>query len=87
MPKEKAPKIFEKFEIERCPTVIFTRTDKKILKKFEDEDAGIILDSLGTVAEEQKAWFEAEKVVWHAKIKKILNYLSIPKTMSGCCHK
>ncbi len=31
---EKCPETFKKFSVEYTPTVLFTQTDKKILKKF-----------------------------------------------------
>lgn len=43
---EKCPQTFKKFSVEHTPTVLFTQTDKKILKKFETDDVGVIFDSL-----------------------------------------
>ena len=43
---QKCPETFKKFNVQYSPTVLFTQTDKKILKKFETDDVGIIFDSL-----------------------------------------
>jgi Grx4 family monothiol glutaredoxin len=70
---EKCPETFKKFAVEFTPTVIFTQTDKKILRKFESEDVGLILDALTEEAENHRANFEQERKVWHPKIKSILS--------------
>jgi hypothetical protein len=44
---ETAPETTKKFEVTQTPTVIFTQTDKKILKRLTTEDVGAIFDSLG----------------------------------------
>jgi thioredoxin-related protein len=41
--------VFQKFNVQVTPTVIFTQTDKKILKRYEaPEDIGTIFDELST---------------------------------------
>ena len=52
---------------------MFTQTDKKILKKFETDDVGIIFDSLAEESEAHLLNFEQEKKIWHPKVKSILN--------------
>lgn len=70
---EKCPETFKKYEIEFTPTVLFTQTDKKKLKKFETDDVGVIFDALAEEAETHAMNFEQEKKIWHPKIKSILS--------------
>jgi Grx4 family monothiol glutaredoxin len=80
---EQCPETFKKFQVEKTPTVVFTRTDKKVLRRFEEDDAGIILDGLAIVSEEERVWFEAEKAVWHPKIKSILEQSQVIVFIKG----
>ena len=43
---EKCPQTLKKFNVEYTPTVLFTQTDKKELKRFETDDVGSIFDSM-----------------------------------------
>jgi hypothetical protein len=43
---ETCPDIFKVFSVEFVPTVIFTDALKNVIKKFETEDIGIVLDAL-----------------------------------------
>lgn len=70
---EKCPEICKKYSVEYTPTVLFTQTDKKILKKFQTDDVGIIFDSLAEESESFRINFEQQKQIWHPKIKSILN--------------
>lgn len=70
---EKCPETFKKLEVEYTPTVLFTQTDKKKIKKFETDDVGVIFDSLAEESEAHALTFEQEKKIWHPKIKSILS--------------
>jgi hypothetical protein len=44
------------------------------LHRFEDNDTdiGALFDSLAKISEEHKTQFEKDKVVWHPKVKSII---------------
>ena len=58
--------------MESTPTVLFTQTDKKELKRFETDDVGTIFDALAEQSEASALNFEKEKKIWHPKVKSIL---------------
>ena len=69
---EKCPETFKKFGVEFTPTVLFSQTDKKVLKKWETDDVGTIFDSLAEESETHRITFEQERKIWHPKVKSIL---------------
>ena len=47
---ERSPETFEKFSVQKTPTVLFTQSDKKILLRYEEDDVGSLFDSLGQIS-------------------------------------
>ena len=80
---EAATETPKKFEVTYTPTVIFTQTDKKILKKLTTEDVGVIFDSLGQDIISFRERFEKDKAVWHPKIKSILSESQVTLFIKG----
>ena len=43
---QKCPEIAKKYSVEYTPTVILTQTDKKIIKRLQTDDSGIVFDTI-----------------------------------------
>lgn len=72
MEESTAPETFKKFEVDTVPTVIFTQTDKTVLKRFVKETPATIFESLEDQIQLFQANFQKNQAIWHPKIENIL---------------
>lgn len=71
---EKCPETLKKFGVspQNLPSVVFTQMDRKIIHRYEGEDLGLMFSMIETTASSHKTQFQTDKIVWHPKVKSIL---------------
>lgn len=69
---EESEDILKQFSIQAVPSVIFTDYKKTLIRRFQTEDVGIVLDALAEESENYRCSFEKEKASWLERIGNIV---------------